>query len=107
MIGSPLARADEAPGRGFHWGMATPSPVLPRGTRIKVGRSVKLEQIVNGPAQVDDGSQNLVGALKTSMSTLGASTIEEMQQVDVIIAPSILTEGKVFQTAQRLGMGRS
>lgn len=107
MIGSPFARAEEAPGRGFHWGMATPSPVLPRGTRIKVGRNGTLEQILMGPAQVDDGSQNLVGALKTSMSTLGASTIAEMQQVEVVIAPSILTEGKVFQSAQRLGMGRS
>lgn len=107
MIGSPLARAKEAPGRGFHWGMATPSPVLPRGTRIKVGSGASLEQILTGPANVDDGSQNLVGALKTSMSTLGASTISEMQEVEVVIAPSILTEGKVFQTAQRLGMGRS
>jgi IMP dehydrogenase len=106
MIGSPFARAEEAPGRGFHWGMATPSPVLPRGTRIKVGRNGTLEQILMGPAQVDDGSQNLVGALKTSMSTLGASNIAEMQQVEVVIAPSMLTEGKVFQTAQRLGMGR-
>ncbi len=106
MIGSPLARAEEAPGRGFHWGMATPSPVLPRGTRIKVGRVGKLEQIILGPATVDDGSQNLIGALKTSMSTLGAASIQEMQQVEVIIAPSILTEGKVFQTAQHLGMGR-
>jgi IMP dehydrogenase len=107
MIGSPLARANEAPGRGFHWGMATPSPVLPRGTRIKVGHSASLQQILLGPAHVDDGTQNLVGALKTSMSTLGASNLAEMQQVEVIIAPSILTEGKVFQNAQQLGMGRS
>lgn len=106
MIGSPLARAKEAPGRGFHWGMATPSPVLPRGTRIMVGTSGTLEQIVLGPAQVDDGTQNLIGALKTSMATLGASTIREMQEVEVVIAPSILTEGKVFQHAQELGMGR-
>jgi IMP dehydrogenase len=107
MIGSPLARAKEAPGRGFHWGMATPSPVLPRGTRIKVGSAGSLEQIIMGPASVDDGTQNLVGALKTSMSTLGAANLAEMQQVEVIIAPSILTEGKVFQNAQQLGMGRS
>lgn len=107
MIGSPLARAKEAPGRGFHWGMATPSPVLPRGTRIKVGTSGTLEQILLGPAHTDDGTQNLTGALKTSMSTLGAATISEMQQVEVVIAPSILTEGKVFQNAQHLGMGRS
>ena len=107
MIGSPIARAKEAPGRGFHWGMATPSPVLPRGTRIKVGTSGTLEQILLGPAHIDDGTQNLTGALRTSMSTLGAVNIAEMQQVEVIIAPSILTEGKVFQTAQHLGMGRS
>lgn len=106
MIGSPIARAKEAPGRGFHWGMATPSPVLPRGTRIQVGQTASLQQIISGPAQVDDGTQNLVGALKTSMATLGAATLKEMQQADVIIAPSILTEGKVFQHAQQLGMGR-
>lgn len=106
MIGSPLARAKEAPGQGFHWGMATPSPILPRGTRVKVGHSGTLEQIVLGPAQVDDGTQNLIGALKTSMSTLGASSLHEMQEVEVVIAPSILTEGKVFQHAQELGMGR-
>lgn len=107
MIGSPLARATESPGRGFHWGMATPSPVLPRGTRIKVGHAAALDQILLGPARTDDGTQNLVGALKTSMSTLGAANLAEMQQVEVIIAPSILTEGKVFQSAQQLGMGRS
>lgn len=107
MIGSPLARAKEAPGRGFHWGMATPSPVLPRGTRIKVGTTGTLEQILMGPAHIDDGTQNLTGALKTSMSTLGAANLAEMQQVEVVIAPSILTEGKVFQNAQQLGMGRS
>lgn len=106
MIGSPLARAKEAPGHGYHWGMATPSPVLPRGTRIKVGSSGSLEQILLGPAHIDDGTQNLVGALKTSMSTLGAANIAEMQEVEVMIAPSILTEGKIFQSAQHLGMGR-
>ncbi|MBY0549329.1 MAG: GuaB3 family IMP dehydrogenase-related protein [Candidatus Obscuribacterales bacterium] len=106
MIGSPFARATDAPGRGYHWGMATPSPVLPRGTRIRVGSTVSLEQIVNGPAQVDDGTQNLIGALKTSMATLGAATIKEMQDVEVVIAPSILSEGKVYQHAQELGMGR-
>lgn len=106
MIGSPFARAEEAPGRGYHWGMATPSPVLPRGTRIKVGSSGTLEEILFGPARIDDGSQNLVGALKTSMSTLGAATLKEMKEVEVVIAPSILTEGKVLQHAQHLGMGR-
>lgn len=106
MIGSPLARAKEAPGQEFHWGMATPSPVLPRGTRIKVGSIGTLKEILLGPAKFDDGSQNLVGALKTSMATLGAQNIKEMQQVEVVIAPSILTEGKTFQKAQKLGMGK-
>jgi len=106
MIGSPFARAAEAPGRGFHWGMATPSPVLPRGTRIRVGTTGTLEQILRGPAQLDDGTHNLLGALKTSMGTLGAQTLQEMQQVEVVIAPSLLTEGKVYQKAQQLGMGR-
>ena len=106
MIGSPFARAAEAPGRGFHWGMATPSPVLPRGTRINVGTTGTLEQILRGPAQLDDGTHNLLGALKTSMGTLGAKDLKEMQQVEVVIAPSLLTEGKVYQKAQQLGMGK-
>lgn len=106
MIGSPFARAEEAPGRGYHWGMATPSPVLPRGTRIRVGKTGTLEQILRGPAQLDDGTHNLLGALQTSMGTLGAKNIREMQQVEVIIAPALLTEGKVYQKAQQLGMGK-
>jgi IMP dehydrogenase len=106
MIGSPFARAAEAPGRGFHWGMATPSPVLPRGTRIRVGTTGTVEQILRGPALLDDGTHNLLGALKTSMGTLGAKDIKEMQQVEVVIAPSLLTEGKVYQKAQQLGMGK-
>lgn len=106
MIGSPFAKAAEAPGRGFHWGMATPSPVLPRGTRIRVGTTGTLEQILIGPAQLDDGTHNLLGALKTSMGTLGAKNLKEMQQVEVVIAPSLLTEGKVYQKAQQLGMGK-
>lgn len=106
MIGSPFARAAEAPGRGFHWGMATPSPVLPRGTRIRVGTTGTVEQILRGPAVLDDGTHNLLGALKTSMGTLGAKDIKEMQQVEVVIAPSLLTEGKVYQKAQQLGMGK-
>jgi IMP dehydrogenase len=106
MIGSPFARAAEAPGRGFHWGMATPSPVLPRGTRISVGTTGTLEQILRGPAQLDDGTHNLLGALQTSMGTLGAKDLKEMQQVEVVIAPSLLTEGKVYQKAQQLGMGK-
>ncbi len=105
MIGSPFARAAEAPGRGYHWGMATPSPVLPRGTRIRVGTTGSIEQILRGPAGLDDGTHNFLGAIKTSMGTLGAQTIREMQQVDVVIAPSLLTEGKVYQKAQQLGMG--
>ena len=106
MIGSPFARAAEAPGKGFHWGMATPSPVLPRGTRIRVGTTGTTEQILRGPAQLDDGTHNFLGALKTSMGTLGAKDIKEMQQVEVVIAPSLLTEGKVYQKAQHLGMGK-
>ena len=106
MIGSPFARAAEAPGRGYHWGMATPSPVLPRGTRIKVGTTGTLKEILRGPAKLDDGTHNLLGALKNSMGTLGAKDIKEMQQVEVVIAPSLLTEGKVYQKAQQLGMGK-
>jgi len=106
MIGSPIARAAEAPGRGFHWGMATPSPVLPRGTRINVGTTGTIRDILVGPAKLDDGTHNLLGALKTSMGTLGAKTLKEMQQVEVVIAPSLLTEGKVYQKAQQLGMGK-
>ncbi len=106
MIGSPIARAKEAPGQGFHWGMATPSPVLPRGTRIKVGCTGSINQILRGPAGLDDGTHNLLGAIKTSMGTLGAKNIKEMQNVEIVIAPSLLTEGKVYQKAQQLGMGK-
>lgn len=106
MVGSAFAKATEAPGHGFHWGMATSHANLPRGTRIQVGTSGTLEQILVGPATVDDGSQNLVGALKTSMGSLGAMTIKEMHDVEMIIAPSIQTEGKVFQVGQRVGMGK-
>ncbi|MGB7519263.1 MAG: GuaB3 family IMP dehydrogenase-related protein [Spirulinaceae cyanobacterium] len=106
MIGSPIARAAESPGQDYHWGMATPSPVLPRGTRINVGTTGSLKEILIGPAKLDDGTHNLLGALKTSMGTLGAKNIKEMQQVEVVIAPSLLTEGKVYQKAQQLGMGK-
>lgn len=106
MIGSAFAKANEAPGGGYHWGMATSHSNLPRGTRIKVGTSGTLEQILLGPAVVDDGSQNLVGALKTSMGSLGAQSLREMHDVEMIIAPSIQTEGKVFQVGQRVGMGK-
>jgi len=107
MIGSAFARAEEAPGKGYHWGMATSHENLPRGTRIRVGVTGTLEQILFGPAELDDGSQNLVGALRTSMGALGAFNIRQMQLAKIIIAPSIQTEGKVFQTAQRVGMKKS
>ncbi|MFH0826981.1 MAG: GuaB3 family IMP dehydrogenase-related protein [Candidatus Omnitrophota bacterium] len=106
MIGSSFARAKEAPGKGYHWGMATSHVNLPRGTRIYVGTTGKLEEILFGPAKVDDGSQNLMGALKTSMGSLGAQNLKEMHDVEIIIAPSIQTEGKIFQVDQRVGMGK-
>jgi len=104
MLGNAFARAKEAPGKGYHWGMAMPHPLLPRGTRIQVGTAGTLEEILYGPARLDDGTQNLMGALATSMGNLGAHNIREMQLVNMIIAPSIQTEGKVYQTAQRVGM---
>jgi IMP dehydrogenase len=100
MIGSPLARAAEAPGRGTNWGMAAPSPTLPRGTRIKVGTTGTLERILLGPAHVTDGSENLIGALRQSMAALGAGTIREMQAVEIVYAPSTQTEGKSWQRAR-------
>ncbi|MFA5362674.1 MAG: GuaB3 family IMP dehydrogenase-related protein [Candidatus Omnitrophota bacterium] len=106
MIGSSFARAKEAPGRGYHWGMATSHMNLPRGTRIYVGTTGTIKDILFGPAKVDDGSQNLMGALKTSMGSLGASNLQEMHDVEIIIAPSIQTEGKIFQMDQRIGMGK-
>ena len=100
MLGSPLARAEEAPGRGMNWGMAAPSPTLPRGMRIKVGTVGSLERILLGPAHVADGSENLIGALRQSMAALGARTIREMQQVEMVYAPSVQTEGKSWQRAR-------
>jgi IMP dehydrogenase len=97
MLGSPLARAAEAPGRGVNWGMAAPSPVLPRGTRIRVGTVGPLEQILFGPASVTDGSQNLIGALRQSMAALGARNLREMQAVEMVYAPAVQTEGKSWQ----------
>ena len=97
MIGSAFARTKEAPGRGYHWGMATPHPNLPRGTRIYVGTTGTLEEILFGPAKLDDGSQNLMGALATSMGNIGAKNIKAFHATDIFIAPSIQTEGKVFQ----------
>jgi len=100
MIGSVFAQAKEAPGHGNHWGMAQPHPSIPRGTRIKVGTTTTLEQILFGPTSVTDGSQNLVGALRTAMGICGASTIQEMHNVEMVIAPAITTEGKSWQIAQ-------
>jgi IMP dehydrogenase len=100
MIGSPLARAEEAPGDGMNWGMAAPSPTLPRGTRIKVGTTGTLERILFGPAAVTDGSENLIGALRQSMAALGARTIHDMQRVEMVYAPSTQTEGKSWQRSR-------
>ena len=105
MIGSAFAKAIEAPGKGYHWGMATPHANLPRGTRIRVGTTGPLRQILFGPADVDDGSQNLVGAVTTCMGNVGAANLREFQETEIIIAPSIRTEGKLFQQVQMVGMG--
>jgi len=102
MLGSIFAQTEEAPGRGNHWGMATPHEALPRGTRINVGVKGSLEQTLFGPAVVTDGTQNLVGALRTSMGVCGARNIKEMHQTEIVIAPSIKTEGKGFQYQQGL-----
>ncbi|HET8679264.1 MAG TPA: GuaB3 family IMP dehydrogenase-related protein [bacterium] len=106
MLGSALARADEAPGRGFHWGMATPHAALPRGTRIRVGTTGSLRQILLGPAAVDDGSHNLSEALRTAMGLCGAATIHEMHAAEIVIAPQLGTEGKAAQFSQKVGQGR-
>ena len=106
MIGSAFARAEEAPGRGYHWGMATPNQNLPRGTRIRVGVAGPLENILFGPAFTDDGTMNLIGAVRTCMGSVGARTIRAFQLTELIIAPAIKTEGKIFQKAQRVGMGK-
>lgn len=105
MIGSAFAKSTEAPGKGYHWGMATPHANLPRGTRIRVGTTGALRQILFGPADVDDGSQNLVGAITTCMGNVGAANLREFQETEIIIAPSIRTEGKLFQQVQMVGMG--
>ena len=102
MIGSPLAQAEEAPGRGYHWGMSHSHPALPRGTRVKVSTCASLEQILFGPTSVTDGTQNLVGALRTGMGICGARTIREMHKAKMIIAPAIKTEGKHFQAVQNV-----
>jgi IMP dehydrogenase len=106
MIGSPLTRAYEAPGRGYHWGMATFHPTLPRGARVKTQQVASLEEILTGPAHENDGSFNLFGALATSMATTGYATIKEFQKAELVVAPTIKTEGKTYQTQQHVGMGR-
>ena len=106
MLGSPLARASEAPGRGYHWGMATFHPDLPRGARVKVSTVGSLREILRGPALENDGTLNLFGALATSMATTGYATIKEFQRAEVMVAPSLQTEGKHYQRSQGVGMGR-
>ncbi len=106
MLGSQLAASTEAPAKGFSWGMATSSPTLPRGTRIHVGTRGTLEQILFGPAKRDDGLMNYIGALKLSMGSIGARDLREMQQAELVIAPSLPTEGKTEQRSQKVGMGR-
>jgi len=105
MIGSPLARADEAPGRGFHWGMATFHPSLPRGARVATVQDGTLSQILLGPAQENDGTFNLMGALRTSMATCGYEDIRDFQRAEVMVAPALQTEGKQLQRSQSIGMG--
>ncbi len=106
MIGSPLSRAVEAPGRGYHWGMATFHPDLPRGTRVKTTTAGTLKEILIGPAEINDGTMNLFGALRTSMATTGYQTLKEFQKAEMMVAPSLQTEGKSLQRAQAVGMGR-
>jgi IMP dehydrogenase len=106
MIGSPLARAYEAPGRGYHWGMATFHPTLPRGARVKTEQVASLEEILVGPAHDNDGTFNLFGALATSMATTGYANVKEFQKAELVIAPTIKSEGKTYQAQQRVGMGR-
>ena len=106
MMGSPLAAAHEAPGRGFHWGMATFHPTLPRGTRVRTNVRGSLKEILVGPAHDNDGRLNLFGALRTSMATCGYQTVKEFQKAEVMVAPSLQTEGKGLQRAQQVGMGQ-
>ena len=107
MLGNTFAKAQEAPGKGYHWGMALPHPYLPRGTRIRVGMFGHLEEILIGPAKTDDGTQNLVGALKLSLSCCGAKNVKDFHsKSNLIIAPEIKKEGKIYQKAQSLGMSK-
>ena len=105
MIGSPLARAYEAPGRGFHWGMATFHPSLPRGARVKTTQNGSIEQILLGPAHENDGTFNLVGSLRTSMATCGYEDIPSFHRAEVMVAPALQSEGKQLQRDQGIGMG--
>jgi IMP dehydrogenase len=105
MIGSPLARAHEAPGRGFHWGMATFHPSLPRGARVATIQNGTIQEILTGPARENDGTFNLMGALRTSMATCGYKDIAEFNRAELMIAPALMTEGKLLQAAQGVGMG--
>jgi IMP dehydrogenase len=105
MIGSPLARAYEAPGRGFHWGMATFHPTLPRGARVKTVQNGSIQEILTGPAHQNDGTFNLMGGLRTSMATCGYQDIAEFNRAELMIAPALQTEGKQLQVAQGVGMG--
>jgi IMP dehydrogenase len=105
MIGSPLTRSYEAPGRGYHWGMATFHPTLPRGARVKTNQVASLSEILVGPAHENDGTFNLFGALATSMATTGYANVKEFQKAELVIAPSIKTEGKSYQRSQGVGMG--
>jgi IMP dehydrogenase len=105
MLGSPLARAVEAPGRGYHWGMATFHPDLPRGARVRTSSIGTLKEILVGPAPVNDGSMNLFGALRTSMATCGYASVREFQRAEVMVAPALQTEGKLLQRSQGVGMG--
>jgi IMP dehydrogenase len=104
MVGSPLARAKEAPGRGYHWGMATFHPSLPRGARVQVDQVATLEEIVIGPARENDGTYNLMGALRTAMATCGYESIHDFQKAEIMLAPALKTEGKALQQAQQIGM---
>jgi IMP dehydrogenase len=106
MIGSPLAAANEAPGRGYHWGMATFHADLPRGTRVFAGQKGTLEAVLTGPAHENDGTLNLCGGLRTSMATCGYENLKAFQKAEVMVAPSLQTEGKTLQNAQGVGMGR-
>jgi IMP dehydrogenase len=105
MLGSPLAAAVEAPGRGYHWGMATFHPTLPRGARVKTGTRGTLQEILVGPAHENDGRMNLFGALRTSMATCGYESVKEFQKAEVMVAPALQTEGKALQRSQGVGMG--